>query len=624
MGAARHRAARQQRYAALGDPDEARAQAADGLLRPRSIDAGAERGVLVIGEPECDAKLYPALPAARREARAVAARFGRLREGASDFTSAVKTLDPAGRRRGSRAERADDNQRADVDVTGASCTSPATASRRSSSGPSRRQRQSPQTYGAPRGVVLSDGPFLGPREIQSMRIVPELVFVNCCFLAARGIDQLLDPGEWRGRPYNRAQFAAGVADKLIEIGVRCVIAAGWAVEDGPANVFADKFYEALLEGQPLHRRSGRRPRRPRTSGGQHVGGVPVLRRPEWQFRPGAADAQRPRKPYGDEFASIASPESLVLALQTIGVNSEFNRASAEQQVDRMRFLETRFGAQWGDRGSVAAAFGHAWSLMGQRAKAIEWLTQARAAQSGTAPLESMEELANLLVREAWETVQRAASGSTRKATLAAARAQIKAARALLDTLLTLGATVERENLYGSAFKRLAMIEAEAGDSAAERAALEGMKRHYGKAEAIAKETKAANIYYPAMNRMVAELALREGRGTGGSFRPADMEAARESLTAAAREKPDFWNVVGQTELDMYEALSARALSKRLAALTTQLERLHERVPQASKSWASVYDNATFVLQKYRGHAPTPEKKAAADLLAQLKSFVTTT
>ena len=43
----------------------------------------------------------------------------------------------------------------------------------------------PQKQGNPRGVVLSDGSFLGPREIESVRRVPELVFVNCCHLAWR-------------------------------------------------------------------------------------------------------------------------------------------------------------------------------------------------------------------------------------------------------------------------------------------------------------------------------------------------------------------------------------------------------------------------------------------------------
>ncbi len=39
--------------------------------------------------------------------------------------------------------------------------------------------------------MLSDGTFLGPHEIHNMRVVPELVFVNCCHLAARSAAQLL-------------------------------------------------------------------------------------------------------------------------------------------------------------------------------------------------------------------------------------------------------------------------------------------------------------------------------------------------------------------------------------------------------------------------------------------------
>ena len=74
-----------------------------------------------------------------------------------------------------------------------------------------------------------------------MRTVPELVFVNCCHLGARRRRQLLNT-------YDRAEFASGVAGALIEIGVRCVVAAGWAVDDDAARVFAEAFYGSLLRG----------------------------------------------------------------------------------------------------------------------------------------------------------------------------------------------------------------------------------------------------------------------------------------------------------------------------------------------------------------------------------------
>ena len=81
-----------------------------------------------------------------------------------------------------------------------------------------RRRSEPKKPGDPpqkelpgRGVVLSDGVFLGWREIRAMRKVPELVFVNCCHLAGK------DPQGMLGD--SRPEFAATVADELIRIGV---------------------------------------------------------------------------------------------------------------------------------------------------------------------------------------------------------------------------------------------------------------------------------------------------------------------------------------------------------------------------------------------------------------------
>ena len=90
--------------------------------------------------------------------------------------------------------------------------------------------------------MLSNGTFLGPDEIRNMRTVPELVFVNCCHLGGADAAQLLNTR------YDRAEFASGVAGALIEIGVRCVVAAGWAVDDDAASMFAEEFYRSLLRG----------------------------------------------------------------------------------------------------------------------------------------------------------------------------------------------------------------------------------------------------------------------------------------------------------------------------------------------------------------------------------------
>ena len=337
--------------------------------RPRVVDAGAESGVLIIGEPQCDAKVYPALPAARREATAVAARFGHLSADATGFTSTVRTLirsDSVGApgpdaRTILNALMSRDWRIVHISGHGEPPELigpvPKTAA------------DPPQTYGAPRGVVLSDDLFLGPHEIKSMRVVPELVFVNCCFLAERNIGQLLDPAEWRYRPYNRAQFASTVADALIDIGVRCVIAAGWAVEDGPAGVFATTFYDSLLAGRRFIDAVSDAREAAQKMGGNTWAAYQCYGDPDWEFRPGtarrAAPPEGPRRRVRRN--RIARDARARAAEHRRG--QRVQPQGKEPQIDRMQYLETRFGAQWGASGPLpprSAARGPSWASARRR------------------------------------------------------------------------------------------------------------------------------------------------------------------------------------------------------------------------------------------------------------------
>ena len=71
-----------------------------------------------------------------------------------------------------------------------------------------------------------------------------------------------------------------------------------------------------------------------------------------------------------------------------------------------------------------------------------------------------------------------------------AREEVAKAMALLDMLLAVGPTVERETLYGSAYKRLALIEAAAGRENQELEAISKMKAHYEAAENLARQREA--------------------------------------------------------------------------------------------------------------------------------------
>ena len=91
------------------------------------------------------------------------------------------------------------------------------------------------------GMLIGDNLYLSTREICQMSAVPELVFVNCCFLGKTdGVAEAL----FR----SRYKLAANIGTQLIENGVKAVVVAGWAVDDAAALQFTKMFYKCMFEG----------------------------------------------------------------------------------------------------------------------------------------------------------------------------------------------------------------------------------------------------------------------------------------------------------------------------------------------------------------------------------------
>lgn len=91
------------------------------------------------------------------------------------------------------------------------------------------------------GMVIGNGIFLTPKEINQMSLVPEFVFINCCFLGkVDGAEESLSQ--------QRYKLAANLGVQLIEMGVKAVIAAGWAVNDDAALLFSEVFYQEMFAG----------------------------------------------------------------------------------------------------------------------------------------------------------------------------------------------------------------------------------------------------------------------------------------------------------------------------------------------------------------------------------------
>jgi CHAT domain-containing protein/pimeloyl-ACP methyl ester carboxylesterase len=91
------------------------------------------------------------------------------------------------------------------------------------------------------GMLIGHDIYLSTKEICQMSTVPELVFVNCCYLGKMD-------GEMEAFYTNRYRLAANIGTQLIRNGVKAVIVAGWAVDDQAAHDFTQVFYTELLGG----------------------------------------------------------------------------------------------------------------------------------------------------------------------------------------------------------------------------------------------------------------------------------------------------------------------------------------------------------------------------------------
>jgi tetratricopeptide (TPR) repeat protein len=264
-------------------------------------------------------------------------------------------------------------------------------------------------------------------------------------------------------------------------------------------------------------------------------------------------------------------------------------------------------------GAVAEAFGVAWDACGAVDEAITWYERAVAADDASASLRAPEQLGNLRARRAWAQV--ATLDLKDAGAVAAARQAITEALRSLQTLAALSPTVERHSLCGSAWKRLSMLETRVGDPEAANASLTMAIEAYRAAEVLALATRAADLHYPALNRIVLEVA----RGETSAPKDADLQRVARSLAAKVGQDPDFWSLAGQVELQLYARVARGELARGVDALLQQFEQLHQRVPFA-RMWSSVADQADFCLGRRSQGAPVAEQKAMQELCERLRSY----
>lgn len=446
------------------------------------------------------------------------------------------------------------------------------------------------------GMVIGKNTFLTPGDVEQMRWVPELVFINCCHL-----------GKTLGKTAAQGQFgllAANLAVQFIHMGVKAVVAAGWAVDDAAAEAFAGSFYTHLLEGEPFGSaaRAAREEIWVRYPNANTWGAYQCYGDPGYRLHPGEESAGlREDKSY---HAPVELASDLRNYLEWIRMQMG-DRGEAPEALERLRGgildklkrIPDHVRAGWLARGDVAAAIGFAWGEIGDYGEAVTWLEKALHAMTGDCPVRAVEQCANFRIRLCGQRLQALDmlgpdGGEARQALIE----EIEAAIRELDLINQRAPTAERLSLLGSACKRLAWARS---DAAPRLEALVNMAHYYQQAF----ESSQENDPYPFANWATARLlALRIDPAQGGEWQNSLQDVCRRVIDLArARDaaRPNFWDGIGVANcaLALFLASDEQDMTAagEAASGLAELYRDAARRGASPREYASVLEHVDFVI-----------------------------
>lgn len=230
------------------------------------------------------------------------------------------------------------------------------------------------------GMIIGDDEYLTSRNVEQMRDVPEVVFINCCHLGA------FSPWGEEGEAFRgQNRMAAGFGEQFVRIGVKVVIAAGWAVEDAAASLFASTFYDRMLAGAEfgqavIDARLATFVQFPNSNtwAAYQCYGDPSFR------------LQREGRKSGLDLATAPYASAQHFAIEGIGATG------TEDEVALMQTRAEELG--FSDHSMVCVSLGDRYRDFGNLERAIGNLDRALVAVDGSIPLEVTESLVDLRIR----------------------------------------------------------------------------------------------------------------------------------------------------------------------------------------------------------------------------------
>ena len=414
------------------------------------------------------------------------------------------------------------------------------------------------------GMVLGDGIFLTSVEIGQMRKVPEFVFINCCHLANMDLVE----ADVRDAAINdRSRLAASFAQEVIRMGVRAVIAAGWAIDDDAAKVFSETCYNALLKGHTFGKAvlMARREAWQQFPNTNTWGAYQCYGDPDYKLlsrKPAATDADK----LADSWRFVAEVE-VVAELQNLISMADTAQANDFPWLqERLQQLHRAIPAEWMNHADILYSLGRAYGKLEMFDKALEAYRAALDSPDANYPVVLLEDKVSL--QTAWAVAWSQGRADAPDSRVAASPAEfMEDSLKVLKLLDGLGNSLHRLEAEGKFWKRQAMMMV--GDDRAK--ALQMMEIAYRRAHEFAVEETGNIAGYPLINWLSSRI-IRHLCGHLKNIDRQDMknwlDQASQHSDQADRMTPSFLTGITRAECSLLHYLLGARLEE-----TTQIQRV---------------------------------------------------
>jgi hypothetical protein len=463
------------------------------------------------------------------------------------------------------------------------------------------------------GIVLSDTVVMGPAELSRLPVSPSIFFVNCCNL---GTINAADENNARQEALEgRPELAASVAVQLIQNGVRCVIVAGWEVNDDAAAAFGKTFYREMLAGASFGDATLKARQAAYRPNDNTWGAFQCYGDPDYRLRRMAA--QPPTSDGGDQFVGVS--EATVAAEQIRDdVNVGLERATHELNEQRSRLAEIETEAEhkgWYKQAQLRAALGEARAELGDLPESIAHYAAALTSNKAAFSVRAVEQLANLSSRNAVRTFRAQPDDDQRAKAIATVEDCLRKLELLTDAV---GRTPERLSLQASCWKRLAQIRSSGVDDA-----LRTLKTRSDESAGLGGDDPD----YPLFMSGNAAICMAVRDGT--AWDPAAAEALKRMAHEPPPQEDDFWKLVRSADARTCMAILHAAAGGDPTTETAEIDGIKEAYRRAWShigspvKMSSVIEQLEFYEDIFSSGADgtEPACKRIRALAADLRGFI---